>query len=103
MTSPLASPPRYLPTLTEVVNLPPSNTLTPLNATHKDSFDTAQQDLAHRIIQDLMPVMQIKLREIVASAIHEQIHAMEPRLMQEIEQMARQTVTQALAQNIELN
>ena len=102
MTPPSVTPPRYLPTLTEVVNLPPSNTLTPLNEAHKDSIDTAQ-DLADRIIQRLMPVMQLKLREIVASVIHEEIHAMEPRLMQEIEQMARQTVTQALTQDVELN
>ena len=82
--------------------MPPSNTLTPLNEAHKDSIDTAQ-DLADRIIQRLMPVMQLKLREIVTSVIHEEIRAMEPRLMQEIEQMARQTVTQALTQDVELN
>lgn len=102
MTSPSATPPRYLPTLTEVVNLPPSNTFTPLSETHKDSIDTAQ-DLTDHIIQRLMPVMQIKLREILASVVHEEICTMEPRLMQEVEQMARQMVTQALTQDVELN
>lgn len=102
MTPPSATPPRHLPTLTEVVNLPQAKTLTPLNETHQASIETAQ-DLADRIIQRLMPVMQIKLREIAASVIHEEIRAMEPRLLQEIEQMARQTVTQALSQDVDLS
>jgi hypothetical protein len=102
MTPPTVTPPRYVPTLTEVVNLPPSSTLTPATESPQDSSD-AEQDLADRIIQRLMPVMQIKLREIVASVIHEEIRAMEPRLMQEVESMARQTVSQALAQDVELN
>ena len=102
MTPPAATPPRYLPTLTEVVNLPPSSTHSSSNENPKDSIDTAQ-DLVDRIIQRLMPVMQIKLREIVASVIHEEIREMEPRLMQVVESMARQTVTQALAQDVELS
>jgi hypothetical protein len=102
MTSISVTPPRYLPTLTEVVNLPPSSTLTPPNENPEDSTDS-EQVLADRIIQRLMPMLQIKLREIVASVIHEEIRVMEPRLMQEIEQMARQTVIQALAQDVDLN
>jgi hypothetical protein len=102
MTPPTVTPPRYVPTLTEVVNLPPSSTLIPATEGPKDSSD-AEQDVVERIIQRLMPVMQIKLREIVASVIHEEIRAMEPRLMQEVESMARQTVSQALAQDVELN
>ena len=102
MTPPSATLPRFVPTLTEVVNLPLSSTLTPSNENPKDSTDT-KQDLADRIIERLMPVMQIKLREIVALVIHEEIRAMEPRLMQEVESMVRQTVTQALAQDAEQN
>ncbi len=106
MTPTSGTPPRYVPTLTEVVSLPPSSTLTPATQspadTPKDAVDM-DQVLADRIIQRLMPVMQIKLREIVASVIHEEIRAMEPRLMQEVESMARQTVTQALVHDAEPN
>ncbi len=99
MTSPSAPVPRYLPTLTEVVNPPPSSDHA---SSTKNPID-AEQALADRIIERLMPAMQIKLREIVASVIHEEIRAMEPRLMQEVQSMARQTVSQALAQDVELN
>jgi hypothetical protein len=102
MTAPTASVPRYLPTLTEVVNLPIAgeSSLPPENL--ENSTDP-MQDTVDRVVQRLIPMIQIKLKEMLATVIHEEIRVMAPRLMEDIEQMTRQMVTQALVQNDELN
>lgn len=84
-------PPRYVPTLTEVVAS---------GAEPGPAVPTAlsQEQLIERVMRRVDLMLERRLREAVASAVIEQTRAMGPRLREEIEAVVRQTVAQAFAQ-----
>jgi hypothetical protein len=84
--------PRYLPTLTEVVC--PGKSTTPV-------LDT--EALIERVMQRLSPLIQAQLSEVMASLVQQEIRQMEPRLLREVERMARESVAQSLAEELALN
>lgn len=83
--------PRYLPTLTEVVTPGRGNMAVP---------DT--EAIIERIMKQLEPFIQIQLCEVIATLVQQEIREMEPRLLREVEQMARQTVAQTVAHEFDL-
>ena len=101
-------PPRFVPTLTEVVQPPelllPDRPLivresqTPVIAT----VDTLQMEnqLVHRVLQRLDLILERRLREAVGQLILEHTETLAPQLRVEIESVVRQSVSQALAQEV---
>ena len=92
MSAPQKIPPRFLPTLTEVVS-PPVTMQLPVPA------DTSRhhEQIVDRVMQRLDVSLESRLHEALGTLVLEQLQALEPRLRQEIESIVRQTVAEAVA------
>jgi hypothetical protein len=88
-------PPRYVPTLTEVVK--PAGT----KAAVPPADGASQEQLIHRVMQRVDVSLERRLREAIAATVLEQTRAIGPLLREEIEQVVRQTVSQAFAEELE--
>ena len=88
------TPPRYVPTLTEVVKSPAP---APEAGTGISSGLT-QEQLIHRIMQRVDLELERRLREAIAAAVLEQTRSLGPLLHEEIESVVRETVAQAFAE-----
>jgi hypothetical protein len=88
------TPPRFVPTLTEVVQSAPESQGLP------SSF--SQEQLAQRVLQRVDVALDRRLREAIATVIVEQTAALVPLLRQEIEGVVRELVAQAVAEEIQL-
>jgi hypothetical protein len=86
------NPPRYVPTLTEVVKS--SAATSPAAA----AVDNAEEQLVLRVMQRVDLALERRLREAIAAAVLEQTRSMAPVLRSEIEAAVRQTVAQAFAE-----
>lgn len=96
MSSP---PPRFVPTLTEVVE--PSTVATPLPAELPSiEIDRAaiEGKLVERVLQRVDLTLERQLREALGQLILEHTETLAPQLRQEIERVVRQSVNQALVQ-----
>ena len=87
------TPPRYVPTLTEVVES--GTDLGPDSATA-----LSQEQLIQRVMRRVDLTLERRLREAVAAAVIEQTRAIGPLLREEIEAVVRQTVAQAFEQEL---
>jgi hypothetical protein len=88
-------PPRYVPTLTEVVKTASASTAgnpTPI---------PSQEQLIHRVMQRVDLTLERRLREAIAATVLEQTRSIGPLLREEIEAVVRQTVSQAFAEELE--
>jgi hypothetical protein len=90
---PNRTPPRYVPTLTEVVK-PMSGSEPP---TH---VGLSQEQLIARVMQRVDLTLERRLREAIASTVLEQTRSIAPLLRDEIESVVRQTVSQAFADEL---
>ena len=84
------TPPRYVPTLTEVVKSPPVQT-------GAGSAALTQEQLIHRVMQRVDLALERRLREAIAAAVLEQTRSLGPLVRDEIESVVRETVAQAFA------
>ena len=100
-------PPRFVPTLTEVVQPPDllpdrplivRESLTSVIAT-VDSLQLENQ-LVHRVLQRLDLILERRLREAVGQLVLEHTETLAPQLRVEIESVVRQSVSQAVAQEV---
>jgi hypothetical protein len=87
------TPPRFVPTLTEVVQTGPA----PLSPT----LAVSQDQLAQRVLQRVDLALERRLRETIATVILEQTAALTPLLRDRIESLVRELVAQAVAEEIE--
>jgi hypothetical protein len=87
------TPPRFVPTLTEVVQSGP-DTLAPIS-----SF--SQEQLAQRVLQRVDLVLDRRLREAIATVIVEQTNALVPMLRERIDGVVRELVAQAVAEEMD--
>jgi hypothetical protein len=85
---PSRTPPRYVPTLTEVVG--PSAQARPAA-----SAGVSQEQLVQRVMQRIDLALERKLREAIAATVLEQTRSIAPMLREEIEAVVRETVAQA--------
>ena len=93
------SPPRFVPTLTDVVQLP----LRPLAAAPaQPAASTAhfEEQMVHRVMQRVDLVLERRLREAVGQLILTHTQALGSRLREEIELVVRESVSQAVAQEL---
>lgn len=99
--SSFSPPPRFVPTLTEVVEQTPM--LVP-TAGNVDSANLAvaelEDQLLHRLMQRIDLILERRLREAVGQLILEHTETLAPRLREEIEAVVRQSVSQAFAQEV---
>jgi hypothetical protein len=84
------TPPRFVPTLTEVVK-------GGQGAAPKDGGLT-QEQLVVRVMQRVDLTLERRLREAIASTVLEQTRALGPVLREEIELVVREAVSQAFAE-----
>jgi hypothetical protein len=89
---------RSLPTLTEVVDTsaPPLASV----ATGAGSLD--EEALVLRVLQRLELTLDAQVRQVVASALEEQMKELAPRIRQRVDNAVRKAVTQAVAGELKL-
>lgn len=86
-------PPRFVPTLTEVVQSGPA----PLAPTP----GVSQEQLAHRVLQRVDMVLERRLREEIATVVLEQTSALVPLLRERLEDLVREIVADAIADEMQ--
>lgn len=98
MSSPLV-PHRNVPTLTEVVH--ESVFREPLRQqVVEQATSQLEEQLVHRVMQRVDVVLERRLREVVGQVILAHTQALGPRLREEIELVVRESVNQAVAQEL---
>lgn len=91
------TPPRYVPTLTEVVK--PVTVSEPAALAGPMAL-MSQEQLVHRILQRIDLTLDGRLREAIATVVIEQTRSLGPALRQEIEAVVRKSVAEALEQEL---
>ncbi|MBS0611082.1 MAG: hypothetical protein JSS19_17285 [Proteobacteria bacterium] len=127
MAGPLKTPPRFVPTLTDVVHLPDegktgvapapsapamaheplqSNPMVPPTSQSRDGVRAEEpphgleEDLVHRVMQRVDVALDQRLREAIAQVVQEQTRFLVPRLREEVESVLRHAVYEAVAQEL---
>lgn len=86
------TPPRYVPTLTEVVQAP--------TLARPPLVGISEEQLVHRVMQRIDLSLDRRLREAIATTVLEHTRLLGPLLREDIEAAVRQAVTQALAEEL---
>ncbi len=101
------TPPRFVPTLTEVVQPASLGTEATFSAEEAGPSRLSEVDVAalenqlvHRVLQRVDLILERRLREAVGQVILEHTETLAPQLRVEIEWVVRQSVSQALAQEV---
>ena len=96
-------PPRFVPTLTDRVEAPERATQ-PIAAVAAADLNLAtfEDQMTHRVMQRVDLVLERRLREAVAQVILSHTQALGPRLREEIELVVRESVNQAVAQELQV-
>jgi hypothetical protein len=87
------TPPRFVPTLTEVVHSGP----VPLAPTASVSHEL----IAQRVLQRVDLVLDRRIREAIASVIVEHTNALTPLIRQRLDAVVREVVAQAVTEEIQ--
>lgn len=95
MTRP--GPPRFVPTLTEIVQPGPS-LQTPLAADAAVPVADVPEAMIQRILQRVDGVLETRLGDFVRSLVLAQTQALTQMLREDIERLVRELVSQAFAQ-----
>lgn len=83
------TPPRFVPTLTEVVQSGPAP-LAPASG-------PSQDQLAQRVLQRVDLVLDRRVREAIATVVLEQTNLLTPLLRERLEAVVREVVAEAVA------
>ena len=95
----LSVPPRNVPTLTEVVH--ESVFREPLTQQVVEQANShLEEQIVHRVMQRVDLVLEHRLREAVGQVILAHTQALGPRLREEIELVVRESVSEAVAQEL---
>jgi hypothetical protein len=99
MDTPPKSPPRFLPTLTEVVRPDELGGALAAPGAGMPAHQAAglqQEQLVREVMRRLNSSLEVRLREAIGTVVVEQVQLLAPRLRQEIEMVVRQVVADAL-------
>ena len=88
------TPPRYVPTLTEVVR-------SAGEAKAPADLSALQEELIRRVVQRVELSLERRLREAISATVLEQTRSIAPLLRQEIETVVRETVARAFADEMD--
>jgi len=119
VAAPPKTPPRFVPTLTDVVQEPgrlapvlPNAVQVPVEPEPEPEPEPAVMGLAaglppgieelvvHRVMQRVDVVLDQRLREAIALVVQEQTRSMVPRLREEVESVVRHAVYEAVADEL---
>ena len=122
MASTLRTPPRFVPTLTTVLDIPaepaspepqpepvpqpdPASTmaLPPAAQFSQAEIVSLEEQLLHRVLQRVDLSLEERLSDTVSAAVQHQLDAMVPRLRNEIEAVLRALVIEAMAAELSEN
>ena len=126
MASTLRTPPRFVPTLTTVLDLPAeplgAASAAPASAPPPPAVDPAEavalppaeqrseaeivrleEQLLHRVLQRVDLSLEERLSDTVSAAVQQQLDAMVPLLREEIEAVLRALVIEAMAAELSEN
>lgn len=128
MASTLRTPPRFVPTLTTVLDLPaepvaaetgkppsPASTpalpvdpaeavaLPPAEQRSDAEIVRLEEQLLHRVLQRVDLSLEERLSDTVSAAVQQQLDSMLPRLREEIEAVLRALVIEAMAAELSEN
>ncbi len=123
MASTMRTPPRFVPTLTTVLDLPaepaaeaarPAAPTPPVDPAQAVALPPAAQrseadivrleeQLLHRVLQRVDLSLEERLSDTVSAAVQQQLDAMVPRLREEIEAVLRALVIEAMAAELSEN
>jgi hypothetical protein len=92
------NPPRFVPTLTEVVHAPPSATPPPVAGPVQG---LTEEQWVQRIMQRIDMTLDRRLREAVATVIVDQTRNLAPLLREQVESVVREAVAQALTDEMQ--
>lgn len=96
--SPPRQPPRFVPTLTEVVQ--PAAPQASSAVTGMANHEALEDQIIHRVMQRIDLSLERRLTEAVAAMVLQQTQALVPRLREEIEFVVRQSVSDAVADEL---
>ena len=114
----MKTPPRFVPTLTDVVQEPehaapvPSNPVQEVQAVQAAVAPPAEpaapaalppgfeELVVHRVMQRVDVVLDHRLREAIARVVQEQTRSLVPRLREEVESVVRDAVYEAVADEL---
>jgi hypothetical protein len=98
---PPRQPPRFVPTLTEVVQPLVQQAVAPSSAIGATgSHEVLEDQIIHRVMQRVDLSLERRLTEAVAAMVLQQTQALVPRLREEIEFIVRQSVSDAVADEL---
>ena len=122
MASTLRTPPRFVPTLTTVLEVPPepaalapdaalaaqpdpasAMALPPAAQLSQAEIVSLEEQLLHRVLQRVDLSLEERLSDTVSAAVQHQLDAMVPRLRNEIEAVLRALVIEAMAAELSEN
>ncbi|SDY76110.1 hypothetical protein SAMN05518854_102470 [Variovorax sp. YR266] len=122
MASTLRTPPRFVPTLTTVLEIPeepavpepqvapapqpdPASAmaLPPAAQLSQAEIVSLEEQLLHRVLQRVDLSLEERLSDTVSAAVQHQLDAMVPRLRNEIEAVLRALVIEAMAAELSEN
>jgi len=122
MASTLRTPPRFVPTLTTVLDVPSepaspepqaapapqpdpasSMALPPAAQFSQAEIVSLEEQLLHRVLQRVDLSLEERLSDTVSAAVQHQLDAMVPRLRNEIEAVLRALVIEAMAAELSEN
>ncbi|NVM87782.1 hypothetical protein [Variovorax sp. SG517] len=122
MASTLRTPPRFVPTLTTVLETPAepaspepqaaqppapdpasSMALPPAAQLSQAEIVSLEEQLLHRVLQRVDLSLEERLSDTVSAAVQHQLDAMVPRLRNEIEAVLRALVIEAMAAELSEN
>jgi len=122
MASTLRTPPRFVPTLTTVLDVPSepaspepqaapapqpdpasSMALPPAAQFTQAEIVSLEEQLLHRVLQRVDLSLEERLSDTVSAAVQHQLDAMVPRLRNEIEAVLRALVIEAMAAELSEN
>lgn len=95
------TPPRFVPTLTEVVQARQTTQSSQApQAVAVDLSANLEEQIIHRVMQRVDLSLERRLREAVATLVLEQTRSLGPLLREEIEFVVRQSVSEAVAEEL---
>ncbi len=114
MSQPPRTPPRFVPTLTEVVqdHVPPARQSPPGPLVSEQPAPEPavapmaavspgfEEYVVHRVMQRVDSILERQLNEAISLVIEEQTRSVVPRLREEVESVVRHAVYEAVAQEL---
>ena len=95
-----SGPPRFVPTLTDIVQSPAPDAMQVDEKPPVSQLDTLllEEQIIHRVMQRIDLTLDRRLREALGQVILAHTKNLAPVLREEIEQVVRDSVSQAMAQ-----